>query len=235
MITEGASGRLVLVRHGQGSLGTEDYDRLSDVGWVQAKRLGERLNELTSSADDLHVCSGSLKRHHQTVEAMTLPFDAVVDERLNEYRVDQLITAAMAQGGRLGLDVPDESQLADPKAYLDTFLAWFPSVLSEWQSGRLSCAHNGPWDAFYTRVIGVAEAWTEHIAKGRTVVSVTSAGVISTLVAKLMDESLAWQRQCNVTLYNASVTELLFTPSSGWQLIRLNCVEHLTHEQHTLA
>ncbi len=235
MTTERTSGRLVLVRHGQGSLGTEDYDRLSDVGWVQAKHVGERLNGLVSSYPDTHVCSGSLKRHHQTVEAMTLPMKAAVDERLNEYRVDQLITAAMAQGGTLGLAVPDESQLADPKAYLDTFLAWFPSVLGEWQSGRLSCAHNGPWDAFYRRVIDVTEAWSEYVSKGRTVVSVTSAGVISTLVAKLMDESLAWQRQCNVTLYNASVTELSFTPESGWELIRLNCVEHLPHEQHTLA
>ena len=38
-------GQLYLVRHGQASFGTHDYDRLSDLGHRQCRRLGEHFRE----------------------------------------------------------------------------------------------------------------------------------------------------------------------------------------------
>jgi broad specificity phosphatase PhoE len=72
------------------------------------------------------------------------------------------------------------------------------------------------------------------------VVAVTSAGVISTLAASLLGRDLAWQREFNVTLYNASITELRLDRSPNrpdrWSASRLNCVAHLPPgELHTLA
>ena len=32
---------LHLVRHGQASFGADDYDKLSELGWQQSRRLGE--------------------------------------------------------------------------------------------------------------------------------------------------------------------------------------------------
>jgi len=50
-------GVLLLVRHGQASLGTADYDRLSDVGRRQAQVTGDRLVR-TDLAIDRVVCGG---------------------------------------------------------------------------------------------------------------------------------------------------------------------------------
>ena len=227
------SGRLVLVRHGQGSLGTDDYDRLSDIGWKQSQQLGQRLQSDYGAFDTVWL--GSLKRHHQTVEGLGIEANRLVESDLDEYTVHDLIVAALAQADELGLSVPDESALANPKEYLQTFLAWFPEVLGHWQSGGLTCEHNGLWSAFFERVTRPLSDWERRVRSGETVVAITSAGVISTIASSALNHPLSWQRDCNVTLYNASVTELCLIDGQ-WQLQTLNCITHLQDRNHqTLA
>lgn len=228
------SGRLLLLRHGQGMLGSENYDRLSETGRVQSELLGERLAaELTGGWP---AWCGSLKRHRQTLQALRATGAAFIDPRLNEYRVDQLIQSALAQAGELQLEPPDERAFADPVAFLETFLAWFPTVLDHWQRDRLLDTGNGTWSAFRLRVLAGVGAWKAELAAGRNVVVVTSAGVISTLAAELLGRDLGWQRELNVSLYNASVTELTLDDGGGWRLERVNCVAHLeARDMATLA
>lgn len=233
-LTELPLGRLVLIRHGQASLGTDDYDRLSPRGWAQSAYLGERLRDIRLVEATIH--RGSLRRHRETTEALKLPHPVQLDDGLNEYAVDHLIGAAVEQAPALGIAVPEADAFADPHNYLATFLEWFPTVLSHWQTGALVCPHNGTWTNFHHRVTESANAWVKAISAGQTVVAVTSAGVISTIVAQLLGKSLGWQRECNVTLYNASVTELHLTEDAGWHLVTLNCVSHLSDTaDHTLA
>lgn len=218
--------RLILLRHGQGSLGSDDYDRLSDVGRVQSRLLGQRL------ALDLEpgwpAWSGSLRRHRQTLHALPVAAEALVDPDLNEYRVSDLMASARAQASELGLEVPPEQAFADPVNFLQTFLDCFPSVLERWQSGRLVDVENGSWLDFRRRVLAPVESWLSQLQCGRNIVVVTSAGVISTLVAELLGEDQSWQRSLNVSLYNASWTELELKPCGSWQTVRLNCVSHLS-------
>ena len=49
-----------VVRHGQAAFGTDDYDRLTEVGWEQSRLLGEYCH-----GRDLHfdaVYTGSMRR-----------------------------------------------------------------------------------------------------------------------------------------------------------------------------
>ncbi|CAN5682201.1 hypothetical protein BH10ACT10_BH10ACT10_28160 [soil metagenome] len=58
---------LLLVRHGQASWGTDDYDRLSARGEEQSRLLGAAL-----AARGVHpdlVLRGSMLRHRQTADA----------------------------------------------------------------------------------------------------------------------------------------------------------------------
>lgn len=226
---EQSPGRLVLLRHGQGSLGTDDYDRLSDIGWMQSQQLGKRLRADYGVFETIWL--GSLKRHHQTVEGLKTQVRREVLPDLNEYTVDQLIGSALAQANELGLRVPDDSAFDNPKDYLETFRIWFPEVLAHWQSGGLACEHNGQWDAFFERVTRPLSDWQDRVSSGETVVAVTSAGVISTMASHALNQSLAWQRNCNISLYNASVTELSLQDGQ-WQLHKLNCISHLEHPAH---
>ena len=59
---------IYLVRHGQGSFGTENYDRLSSVGREQVKLLGAHLAESGERID--HVYSGALNRQLETAELL---------------------------------------------------------------------------------------------------------------------------------------------------------------------
>src|SRR6056297_236499 len=232
-----ANRRLLLVRHAQGSLGTGDYDRLSKIGFRQAERVGRQLEMELEAAT---VVRGELKRHRQTAEYLRGLGECSTDPDLNEYRVDHLLEAAFVRADELALDAPEPAAIADPVAYLDTFLTLFPRVLEAWQTERLDCSVNGRWSTFSRRVDAAARRMSLMLDEAGTVVAVTSAGVISTLAASLLGHDLAWQRHLNVTLYNASITELrLDGPPNGsgrWSVSRMNCVAHLPPgELHTLA
>lgn len=222
--------RLILVRHAQGSLGTDDYDRLSPTGHAQAERLGAHLK---LRYGDVPVVRGGLRRHRETAERITA--EQAVDADLDEYRVDHLLQAAFAPDSGLGMTPPPAEALADPVAYLQTFLDLFPDVLAAWQDERLACAVNGPWADFERRVRAAGERLSAGADPQGTVIAVTSAGVISTLARALLAQDLAWQRRLNIALYNASVTELARRPDGGWRVERINCVEHLVPEHRTLA
>lgn len=219
------AARLILLRHGQGMLGSEDYDRLSPAGRDQSKLLGRRLAEELNPG--WQAWSGSLRRHRQTLRALPVSAEAYVEPALNEYRVDQLIKNALEQAANLELDTPPEHAFSDPAAFLQTFLDWFPCVLEQWQASRLSDLENGTWMAFRQRVLEPVGRWKQQLESGRDVVVVTSAGVISTLIAELLGQELGWQRELNVSLYNASWTELALGPNGSWRLSRVNCVTHL--------
>ena len=226
---------LFLVRHAQGSLGTDDYDRLSDTGLEQAQLLSDYLlGCFPSRPGGWTLLRGDLKRHRQTSEpiasglsAAASQAEAEVDTNLNEYRVDGLLAAAFADADRLDIRSPGADALDNPKAYLDTFLELFPDVLAAWQENRLECGLNGQWQAFQARVESAADRIRQRMRDDRNVIAVTSAGVISTLVTGLLGRNLAWQRELNVALYNASVTELTLDGVDDWRLQRLNCVAHL--------
>ncbi len=228
-------GRLYLLRHGQASLGTADYDRLSAIGQRQSQALGERIHQELPAATQ-RPWLGTLKRHGQTMARVQPSGEAVVDAALNEYTVDGLIQSALAQAVALGLEPPGSEAFSNPKDYLATFLAWFPEVLSAWQDARLDCQHNGRWVDFRCRVLSPLDRWRQDMARGLSPVVVTSAGVISTVVADLLGEDLAWQRALNVNLYNASVTILEMNADGSWQAPVINCVDHLEGSiERTLA
>lgn len=214
---------LILVRHGQASLGEADYDRLSPLGHWQSSLVAGRLGGLGRAA----LVRGEHLRHRQTAAALAVDEDAVeVDPGLNEYSVKPLLLAAAAQAEQLGLRFPPPEAQADPRAFLDVFLAFFPSVLDAWQRERILCDQNGSWAAFSERVKDAGQRLIDRAERQEFVIAFTSAGVISTLTAALLGRDLGWQRRFNVALYNASVTELRYS-GGRWHAFASNCVEHL--------
>lgn len=225
--------RLLLVRHAQGSLGSSDYDQLSATGYRQAEHIAGHIRAIVDAAP---MVRGELKRHRQTADYLHGLGECITDPDLNEYRVDHLLEAAFSRTEELALQPPGPEAMADPVGYLDTFLELFPSVLEAWQAERLHCSVNGCWSAFSGRVDAAGRRLVLMAEESGTVVAVTSAGVISTLAARLLGHDLAWQRHLNVTLYNASVTELRQAGTGQWSAARINCIAHLPPGAlHTLA
>jgi broad specificity phosphatase PhoE len=221
--------RLILVRHGQASLGSDDYDRLSERGHRQARLTAGRLSEVLQLGTK--TWTGTLRRHRETVA----PLQALVEpalkrtEDLNEFSTAGLVRAALRDADALAIPKPRRAHLLDPVAHLPDLLEWFPEVLVAWQERGMVDAEIGSWGQFHERVTRARSEWEATAREGSDVVVVSSAGVIATLAASLAGHDLAWQRALAVRLYNASVTELAYE-SDGWTLLRCNCTEHLDAE-----
>lgn len=221
--------RLLLVRHGQASLGSDDYDRLSERGHRQARLTARRLDGQLRRGTE--TWTGTLRRHDETVAPLRELVDPRVirTEDLNEFSTAGLVRAALREADALAIPRPGRDQLLDPVSHLPELLEWFPEVLVAWQERGMVDEHIGSWSQFHGRVTRPRSQWESTARTGRDVVVISSAGVIATLAAELSGQDLAWQRALAVRLYNASVTELVFGPG-GWSLECCNCVEHLADE-----
>ena len=82
------------VRHGQACFSTDDYDRLSELGRLQARRTGEHFRRIGINLDSVY--SGSPKRQRGTAAVVTAEqrrsIDPVVDVRFNEIKNGEQFT-----------------------------------------------------------------------------------------------------------------------------------------------
>lgn len=217
--------RLYLVRHGQASFGTGNYDRLSSLGERQARLLGQHLQRLAFRADAWH--SGTLERQRATLAHLGQGLEqALTAEPLpafNEYDHEAILEAYLPRA------LADMGLAPDPQAALHTdarqFQEAFMRVMRHWVDGT---AHEHTpfetWPAFRERVQDGLRRLAET-GRERTVV-VTSGGVISCAVQASLGLGDAQTFTLNWGIYNASVTELRVR-KGALMLSGFNAVAHL--------
>ncbi|WP_084168654.1 histidine phosphatase family protein [Paraburkholderia acidipaludis] len=137
---------LYLVRHGQASLGTDNYDQLSTTGEQQCVWLGEHFARNGIRFDRI-VC-GTLRRHAQTLDAIRralpgLPAEREIHPGLDEYDFHALFRALGDEHRGLA-----ESVNGNPR---DFFKA-LRQVLHLWTEGALDERVPETWQAFQQRV-----------------------------------------------------------------------------------
>lgn len=206
---------VVLVRHGQASFGTDDYDRLSDLGHRQAEWLGRWLDAHEMGFDQ--VIRGDLRRHRETLEGirwhMALP-QAVIDPRFDEFHSDDLQAQYIAATG---------SDLARDR---EGFLADFPEVFAAWESGAITGSGES-YAQFQGRVLdGLAAIETE-----RTLV-VTSGGVITAILADVLGLGPRAVADLLLMVHNASV-HVIHRENGRWRLSLFNASPHLNSATRT--
>lgn len=219
-------GQLLLVRHGQASFGADDYDVLSENGWVQGRLLGAFLAERGVLPDV--VVRGDMRRHRETGEAMiegagwSLP-PMKVDAGWDEFDHVGLVSTAP--------DLPAEPM--DRR----TFQAVFERATARWIAGEPG-DYPETYAAFAARVRCSLAAAVEQAGSGRTVVVVSSGGTIAVVAAALSDPdadpaSLArlWARFNTVTV-NSSVTRVV-VGSTGARLLSFNEHSHVSGDTLT--
>src|SRR5690606_16422752 len=141
---------IYLVRHGQASFGSEDYDRLSELGQRQSRWLGEYFAERGLRFS--RVFCGTLARQRDTagaiLSAMGQAIEPTVHPGFDEYHAGPIYSAFT--GGRS----PVEHQRADYKDYWQTFR----KAMNHWADVGLDGAPE-TWTAFGERVAaGLAAA-----------------------------------------------------------------------------
>lgn len=210
-------GTLYLVRHGQASFGEDDYDKLSELGHRQSRRLGEYF-----AAKGLHfdaVVTGTLRRHTETfqgiAQGMGLKADVLQWPGLNEYDSEAVISAVYPHK----LDKP-----TSPEMYRHHFRL-LRDGLSQWMAGVVTPRGMPSYDGF---VAGVTSA-LDHVRAqhhGKNVLIVSSGGPISTAVGQVLGTQPETTIELNLRIRNSSVTEFAFTPKRH-MLVTYNTLPHL--------
>jgi broad specificity phosphatase PhoE len=212
-------GTLYLVRHGQASFGSDDYDRLSELGVRQCAALGEHLHRRGRRFQG--VLRGSLRRHRQSLDAIAgaLPgLPAALEwPGLDEYD-SEAVVRAVRDVERDPLPSPHT-----PEGYRQHFRI-LKQGLAAWMAGQVQPARMPTWDEW---VAGVAGA-LDHVRTqfDGEVLLVSSGGPIATAVAQVLAAPPAAVIDLNLRLRNSALTEFAFTPKRH-MLQTFNTLPHL--------
>jgi broad specificity phosphatase PhoE len=216
-------GVLLLVRHGQASLGTPDYDRLSDLGYRQARSVGARLAHADASVQRVW-CGGLVRQQDTAREAMAelgIPLgDLGIDDRLDEYDHVGVLAGHGTGDPFTSVTTPESRRALQPT--LD-------EAISRWiQAGA---GYPETHSAFTARVAGV---FTELSAMPGTTMAVTSAGVIAVACAQLVGLGAeGWPALARV-IVNTSITKLI-TGRTGTHLLTFNDHAHLEGDRSLIT
>jgi len=208
---------IILVRHGQASFDTGNYDRLSKLGWSQALWLGEHLKQLDRECD--RVVMGEMARHRDTADGILegLQSDLIpeVHSGLNEYDFQGLLTPLRERFA----DVWADTGHARRDYYYN-----MKRALGYWTDGTIPTDGRDSWSGFRERI----DAALKFVCEGRykRVLVITSGGPISVILGRVLN--LDNERICNITVQikNSSTTTLLYD-RVNLNLDNFNDVSHL--------
>lgn len=209
-------GVLLLLRHGQASLGAADYDQLSDIGWRQAQVTGARLARADLAID--RVVCGTLTRQRDTARpvmaALGLPESGLrVDERLDEY-------------DHIGVMARHPSQITFSTAAADgesgrALQSALEEAIDRWMSG--GTGYQESHDEFIRRVM---EAVGDLTAEAGGTLAVTSGGVIAAACVRALGLPLERWPGLARLLVNGGITKFI-SGRTGTHLVTLNDHAHL--------
>jgi len=199
-------GTLYLVRHGQASFGADDYDQLSELGWRQARRLGQHWRQ--RFGPDLRfdaVLTGTLRRQQQTWQgiadgASLRDVPQLEWPGLDEYDSHAVVTAIHPEP----LPRPDT-----PELYRQHFRLLRQGLLA-WMRGDAAPAGMPSYVDFVAGVMGALDHVRGQYAGD--VLLVSSGGPISTAVAQLLRVPFETAIELNLRYRNSAISELAFTP-----------------------
>jgi broad specificity phosphatase PhoE len=209
---------IYLVRHGQASFGAENYDQLSQLGHLQAARLGDYFRKIGVQPDRL--VSGSLSRQIDTMTGLDFPTEVERNEDFNEFDFQTVLRQVH------GDDV--ETQIKTSPRVFEEKLS--EAVLA-WQSDAIKGSFES-WTEFSDRV----QAGFKNACRpgANCVVVVTSGGVISHLVTKLLGAPDSKMIEINLIVKNSSYTRIFFS-GERISLSEFNSTPHLDIEPATLS
>jgi broad specificity phosphatase PhoE len=205
-------GELVLIRHGQASFGTDDYDRLSPLGFEQAQWLGKYF--AARGIGFQRVISGTLRRHLETLRGIDASVEPELMPSLNEFDFFGLVKIFLQQNPEYGP--------VDFGNVREFFLA-LRKALPLWSEGGIE---NPPesWDSFQTRIRDSLTAlMTTDVER---VLVVSSGGPISALLREVLQLSVRNMMDINLQTANTSITRLHFKNGKA-RLQSFNGIPHL--------
>ncbi|GAC1407038.1 MAG: hypothetical protein NVSMB6_04100 [Burkholderiaceae bacterium] len=210
-------GQIFLVRHGQASFGSSNYDQLSTRGEEQAGLLGDWLAQRGEQVD--RVVMGTMVRHQQTARGClerlpTAPAaaDWIPDSGFNEYNHDEVLHRHWPEFAQPGAIRRFLEETSDGNR---AFQAVFQQAMARWMSGRCDQEYTEPWPLFQRRCVAALQRLIGMAGASQTTVVFTSGGTIATICQHLLRIPDPEVFALNWTLVNTGVTKLYYRRSGG--------------------
>ncbi|GHA52858.1 fructose 2,6-bisphosphatase [Amylibacter ulvae] len=202
---------ITIIRHGQANSAAKDeasYDRLSDLGHIQAGWLGEYVKSRNSFD---HIVSGGMKRQIQTAQGMALSdVPHTIDPRLNELDYFGL---AGSLNKIHGIALPNDSA---------SFTEHVPHVLHHWRDDAV-CDELESYADFCARIMAAMQ--DINAMSGRVGV-VSSTGVIATLGAMALGLDAMTHARMFLRVRHTSMHKFTLDPD-GVHLVQYGATPHL--------
>lgn len=218
---------LYLVRHGQASFGSDNYDQLSELGFQQSRLLGQYFGKRKLCFD--HLLAGDLQRHQQTLDGICegmeyeTPVPYQIHPGLNEYRFESLVRAYMAQ-------FPDDAlvqNLAVQPTNKKAYYRLLRRVLTAWSEDRLVDIPE-TWLDFEQRILDARRMLHNLAESGNRLLVVSSGGAISLFVGTVLALSPTKVFELNLQMRNTGMSHFYFNRDM-MNLSSFNAVPHLDH------
>jgi broad specificity phosphatase PhoE len=207
-------GSVHLIRHGQASFGSDDYDQLSPVGMQQSTALGTSWE--ASGWAPAAAVAGSMKRHAQTaiaaIDACGQGDGYDIDDGWNEY--DHLAIANAHDPA---------AQTKDAKE----FQRHLNAALDAWIAGEGE--HAETYRHFVDRVMTSFGKVVADAGPGQSIAVFTSGGPIAIVASHLLTGDASAFQRINDVMLNAAVTTVI-VGSTGPRLLALNESTHLPRD-----
>ncbi len=214
---------IYFVRHGQASLGTKNYDKLSELGWQQARWLGEYYKDQGLSFD--RVVVGDMRRHKETLkglgEGMGCNFEPDIDPRLNEFKFFPVLSLYQK------IYRPE----APPLKTAHDFFSMLRIVMEAWIAGDMDGAlkKHGivteTWAQFNERVVAALIETQAGGAKGKTLI-ISSGGPKSIAMRHVLGLSDDATIELMMQIQNTASTRFLSIEES-LSLKAFNVLSHI--------
>ncbi len=199
---------VTLIRHGQASFGKANYDQPSELGYLQAHRLGISLKERDEPVDVVYV--GAMQRHLQTAETclaaaeLKLPLQTLPG--FNEFNHEQVLE-------RFEPRYLDKDWLASEMARhenpSDAFADMFRTAITRWVSGQHDDEYDETWTAFQQRCRQSLHDVITKLSGKQQALVFTSGGSISVIAQELLQLNDVATFRVNWTLANGGLTRIL--------------------------
>jgi broad specificity phosphatase PhoE len=206
-------GQIYLVRHGQASFGSADYDRLSPLGVEQSRVLGQWLGQRGQRFDS--VVTGGMLRHRQTAEAcmgalpQTLRTESawLADDGFNEYNHHEVLVRHQR-----AFDDPEEVKrfLRETPRGARAFQAIFEQAMTRWMSGEHDADYVETWLQFRERVVNAMLRVVAASDASQNIVVFTSGGPIASLCQHLLDVPDRGAATLSWSFVNCGLTKIFY-------------------------
>jgi broad specificity phosphatase PhoE len=219
---------VLLVRHGQASFGSGDYDVLSEVGHRQAEVVVASLAERGYRPDRL--ISGTLRRQRETAAAFVAGGapDLEIEPRWDEFDSEDVLHHH--SDAAIRLQAHPEGETLTNRA----FQAALEPALAEWVAHAERSPAGQTWPQFSGAGTAALTDLASQLTAGETAVVITSGGTIAALLGNLWGAPVELFSPLNRVLVNASVTKLA-VGSTGVNVISFNDHSHLESVDRALV